>query len=414
MTEIVQTRYGTMECLRGDGVVSRSLMRYGEWAQVELDLLAMLVRPGMVVLDVGAFLGTHTLALATMVGPQGVVHSFEPRAGIGEILRRNVERNGLGQVRVHGYALGAATARLELPWIDLDGEANFGGLSLEGQGPAAVAGATETIAIERLDDLNLGRVDFIKLDAEGMEAEVLAGAARTIAQHRPLLFAECNDLERGGRTLAVCLSMGYWVGGVLSPAFNPANLRGDSDNIFGEAVEASLVALPREKTGLLSVLADTDCRLAPITTLDDLALLLLHKAQYPAEVLAAGPAFSVLGHDYPSPLARRQRDLIAELEHAVGPALHRAQDAERRAEAAEQCANLAEHRAELAERRANLAEDRAELAERRVELGVRGAAGAQAAVAYLQRSHAQAARYRRTSLTYWAERLRSRLRGGSP
>ena len=67
MTLNLQTRYGTMACLEADSVVSRSLDVYGEWAQLEMDLIASLVRPGETVADVGAFLGTHTLALARMV-----------------------------------------------------------------------------------------------------------------------------------------------------------------------------------------------------------------------------------------------------------------------------------------------------------------------------------------------------------
>ena len=375
MTLIVQTRYGAMECLRGDSVVSQSLTRYGEWAQLELDLLAALVQPGMAVLDVGAFLGTHTLALAAMVGSQGVVHSFEPRAGIREILTRNVERNGLGQVRVHACALAASAARMEVPAIDLHGEANFGGLALEGQDTAGAA-ACETIALGRLDDLPIGRVDFAKLDAEGMEAEVLAGASRTLGQHRPVLFSECNDLERGSGTLAACIALDYVVHGVLSPAFNPDNLRGDSENIFGDASEASLLAVPREKQHLLSGLGKLAGSLAPMTTLDDLALLLLHKPQYPVEALAQSPAAAMLGMDYLSPLARRQRDKITELELATRVAFDRAQEAERRA-----------------------------------DLAVRGQAATQAAVAHLQQAQGSALRYRRTSLVYWAERIGHRLRG---
>lgn len=376
MTKIAQTRYGEMECLSSDSVVSRSLMRYGEWAQLELDLLGALVRPGMAVLDVGAFLGTHTLALAAMVGPQGLVHSFEPRASIREVLRRNVERNGLGQVTVHACALGANSARLDIPAIDLDSETNFGGLALEGSNTGSTA-AAETIDIRRLDDLNLGRVDFAKIDAEGMEADVLEGAAHTLANYRPVFFAECNDLERGSRTLAGCLSRGYQVFGLLSPAYNPENLRGDPDNIFGDAAEASLLAVPLEKTQLLSGHPELARQLAPITTLDDLALLLMHKAQYPVEVLAHGTAAPVLGMKYLSPLARQQRDLITELEAATRAAY-----------------------------------DRAEAAECRAELAAKGAAATEAAVAHLQRTQELAGRYQGSSLVYLAERLRNRWRQG--
>lgn len=326
MTKMVITRYGTMECLDNDSVVSSSLLRYGEWAQSELDLIAGLVRPGAVVLDVGAFLGTHTVALASMVGPTGRVHSFEPRAAIRAILERNAQRNGLQQVTVYPCALGAQARILALPLIDLESEANFGGLALEG---SVMAGQqTETIRIERLDDLVSGPVDFIKVDAEGMEADVLAGAPALLAASQPVLFAECNDLEHGYRVMRTCLEFGYEVYGVLSPAYNPGNLRADKENIFGEASEASLMALP---PGRLATLDSTlKAQLVPLASLDDLALLMLHKPQYSVEVLATSSAALMLDIDYPSPMARRLSDEVAELRAAVLGALNRALAAEQR------------------------------------------------------------------------------------
>lgn len=374
MTRLATTRYGPMECLDGDSVVSRSLVQYGEWAQLELDLVATLVRPGDIVLDVGAFLGTHTLALATMVGSAGRVHSFEPRAAIRAVLESNVQRNGLVQVLVHACALGAQAKELVLPAIDIKGEANFGGLALEscqddGQ-------PTETIRIERLDDLGLGRVDFVKIDAEGMEAEVVEGGKALLAACHPVLVAECNDLERGSRAWSACQALGYEVYGVLSPAYNPANLRGEAVNFFGEASEASLVALPPGRAATLA--AAVRAQLAPLPTLDDLALLLLHKAQYPVEVLAGGAAAAVLGMDYASPRARGLSDEVTELRTALGAAYARAQAAEIRAEAAEQ----------------------------RADVAVRAAAAADAVVAALQaQAQQQASAQSHSGLRRWLRRL---------
>jgi len=327
MMHLATTRYGTMECLNSDSVVSRSLLHYGEWAQAELDIISGLVRQGFVALDVGAFLGTHTLALASMVGSAGRVHSFEPREAIRAILERNVHRNGLQTVTVHPCALGARTGSLELPTIDINSETNFGGLALVGA--VEIGQPAESIRIERLDDLVCGPIDFIKIDAEGMEADVLAGALALLTTSQPVLMAECNDLEHGSRVLRTCLDLSYEVYGVLSPAYNPANLRGNAVNIFGDASEASLVALPANRAASLA--PPLQAQLVPIRHLDDLALLLLHKAQYPAEVLAVSSAALALGVDYESPLARRLRDEIAELRAALPCAFERAQIAEQHA-----------------------------------------------------------------------------------
>lgn len=338
MRQVIATRYGTMECLSSDSVVSTSLLRYGEWAQSELDLILSLVRPGAVVIDVGAFLGTHTLALASVVGPTGRVYSFEPRSAIRSILDRNVQRNALQQVTVYPCALGAQPSNLVMPLIDIESESNFGGLALNGN--VMNGQLTETIRIERLDDLVKGPVDFIKLDAEGMEPEVLAGATSLLVTSQPILLVECNDLEHGSRILHICLDLGYEVYGVLSPAFNPANLCGEIENIFGDASEASLVALPSGRAAALE--PSIKAQLAPMHKLDDLALLLLHKPQYPVEVLASTSSASALGIDYPSALARSLRDEVAELRAAVSGAFDRAQAAEQRAENAQHAAAVAQ------------------------------------------------------------------------
>ena len=65
------TRFGDMYVVKADAVIGRSLIEYGEWTQSEIFVLSQLIRPGMVVVDVGANVGTHTLAMAGMVGPKG-------------------------------------------------------------------------------------------------------------------------------------------------------------------------------------------------------------------------------------------------------------------------------------------------------------------------------------------------------
>jgi hypothetical protein len=74
-----QCRYGTMSYLKADLVIGRSLEDYGEWAQAELDFLLDLIETGNAVFDIGAFIGTHTLAFAQRVGTLGIVCSFEPQ-----------------------------------------------------------------------------------------------------------------------------------------------------------------------------------------------------------------------------------------------------------------------------------------------------------------------------------------------
>lgn len=321
MTAVVETRYGPMECLDGDSIVSRSLSLYGEWAQGELELVGELIRPGDVVLDVGAFLGTHTLALAAMVGRDGSVLSFEPRGSICEILKNNVRRNSLSQVEVYGYALGRQAGELLIEAVDTQAVENFGGLSLEEASPVANV-PTEKIYLKTIDQLGLPRIDFIKIDAEGMEADVIAGAHVSLGAHGPLIFAECNDLDGGSQTWLSLTRLGYVLYGAILPAFNPLNWRGESKNIFGDGVEVSLVAVPAVRQNELLPWLRTH-GMPLIDSVDDLALLLLHKPQYLYDTFASSPAAASLGVNFLTPLVRDLQEQLKQISEAHSHGLSR-------------------------------------------------------------------------------------------
>ncbi|KRB83388.1 hypothetical protein ASE26_13035 [Duganella sp. Root198D2] len=297
-----------MHVIESDAVVSRSLKLYGEWADDELLLLKALIVPGMSVLDVGAFIGTHTLAFASFCGSQGAVTSFEPRREIFSVLAANVALNGYGNVTVHNLGLAEKAFELTLEALNLDDGSNFGGLALEGAGTASTAASYQT-GVVTLDSLAPERVDLIKLDVEGMEARVLAGAAATIARCRPIVFCECNDLEGGAELLAFCRANGYAMHGYLAPAFNPANFNGQAENVWGDGKELALLLLPSEKAqqNLDKLRAH---RIFAVTRVDDLALAMLFKPQYVPEILQQSSVALQMGTRFPSPLAS---DLQAEL-----------------------------------------------------------------------------------------------------
>ena len=93
-----ETRFGRMFTLQGDTVIGRSLRLYGEFAGDEVDSILSLVRPGDHVLDLGANIGFHTLALARSVGATGEVTSVEPQRFCFQLLCANVTLNQLTTV----------------------------------------------------------------------------------------------------------------------------------------------------------------------------------------------------------------------------------------------------------------------------------------------------------------------------
>jgi FkbM family methyltransferase len=156
------------------------------------------VRPGMTVIDVGANVGQMTLELALLVGAAGKVLSIEPGRGNLVLLHRHVRGNGL-QDRVE--IVEAACAETHGGEVDFfvagDDVASVGsGHSLSGadaiqRGAPGIAVHVARCAKVSIDGLCAERgltPSLIKIDVEGGELAVLAGAKRTLATARPLMI----------------------------------------------------------------------------------------------------------------------------------------------------------------------------------------------------------------------------------
>jgi FkbM family methyltransferase len=181
--EIRKTFHGEpLSLLIADAVAerwyARDDYRHPELAWVKEHML----RPGDVVLDCGAHQGVTGLLYARWVGPAGRVIGFEAIPSNVAIARRNIARNGATNFEICHTALGSRSGfeRFE----DVSNGAVYHGDE----------GAVAVVPIARLDEL-VGaepRVDFVKIDVEGWELEVLAGAAGVLAR-RPRVVVELHN-----------------------------------------------------------------------------------------------------------------------------------------------------------------------------------------------------------------------------
>src|SRR5688572_13621160 len=88
-----------------DTVISESIRQRKIWAEAETRLFRELIRPGMVVVDVGANIGYFSLLASTLVGPTGRVYAFEPDPVNCALLRKNVRLNRVTNIEVIESAL---------------------------------------------------------------------------------------------------------------------------------------------------------------------------------------------------------------------------------------------------------------------------------------------------------------------
>jgi FkbM family methyltransferase len=291
--EIADCRHGRFAFLRNDNIIGRSLRLYGEWAEAEIELAKVFLRPGDRVVDVGANIGTHSIAYGRLVGASGEVISCEPHPTTFELLARNTRENSASRVRLMEMAIGATSGTL---WMDLpapEALLNFGSLqaTAHSQGAARVQ-----VARECLDNLDLGPVRLLKMDVEGSEIDVLQGATHLLSIHRPIVLAESNTAAYSWPVVQSLQSHDYEVSLHYAPSFRPENFRGEQGNIFGPCGEATLVAIPREQCRQELVPAAWKPSLTPIPDLDALVAAMLQKIQY-REYLAATYGMSISAVD---------------------------------------------------------------------------------------------------------------------
>jgi FkbM family methyltransferase len=237
---VKRCRHGIFAYNVNDMYISRSLDVYGEWCESELALLFQVIKPGAIVLDVGANIGTHTVALARHVTAAGAVYAFEPQRLTFQLLCANVALNALTNVVCLHAAASDMPGRTLIPALDPRTANNFGGLPAQGHETG------EDVRVMRLDDLKLAQCNVIKVDVEGMETGVLAGARQTIRKLRPVLFVENNSQERSSSVLKMLDQLGYSCWWHIASYFNPDNFFHHPEKLFGEYWEANVLCFPKE------------------------------------------------------------------------------------------------------------------------------------------------------------------------
>lgn len=277
---IIGGRYGPLRVIESDFVVSEAIRRYGEWAELEIELISQFVADGDVVADVGAYIGSHARAFSELVGKSGWVYAFEPRREIFDILLENCRGASYQNVMSLNRGLGAQSGFFDRR--DIGDMANAGAFSIYDD--ASVVAAVGEIEVISLDDVGLRRLDFIKIDVEGMERDVLDGGKETIRQLQPIVHAEVNSLQGGLPLLDWCRTHRYAMYCSLVSAFNPANFFGNTDNMFGNAVEVGALLIPVDRLPSIEAVLRT-ANLIPVAAADDLVNVLLLKPQYWPEVL---------------------------------------------------------------------------------------------------------------------------------
>ena len=208
---IVSTNHGTMLVNRHDyrlvgqsGYgVGHQLLNTSSFDAEEIDIAKQLLvsrrqnfGDGVVAVDCGANIGVHTIEWAKLMSGWGEVLAIEAQERIFYALAGNITMNNCFNARAIWAAVGDKTGSIGVPVPDYFNPSSFGSLEIKKKETTEFIGQeinydnTQPTSLTSIDDLNFGRLDFLKIDIEGMEVEALAGAAKSIEQFLPQLMIE--------------------------------------------------------------------------------------------------------------------------------------------------------------------------------------------------------------------------------
>jgi FkbM family methyltransferase len=160
--------------------VIKNFLRSGRvWDPHILDKIYQYVKPGTVALDIGAHIGTFTIAMAKIVGKNGTVYAFEPQKKIFRELNKNCELNDVRNVICHRIALGDQQQLIEM-------DKTFS----ENEGSTNIGHGGDVAEMRTIDSFHFKNVSFIKIDVERTEEQVLDGMVKTLQNNRPVIVIE--------------------------------------------------------------------------------------------------------------------------------------------------------------------------------------------------------------------------------
>jgi FkbM family methyltransferase len=176
-----------------DHAIGLNILRE-QFEPAELAFAQRQVRPGDAAIDAGAHVGLFTMHLAKAVGAAGHVYAYEPFPPNADLLAMSVEENRFGdRVTLTRAALGDREGQADL--VFAEHTLNSGGAFVIPPGAEGLAGhARLSVPVTMLDGLaeNRRRIAFVKIDVEGAEPRVIAGAAALLRQHAPALLTEIH------------------------------------------------------------------------------------------------------------------------------------------------------------------------------------------------------------------------------
>ncbi len=165
---------------------------YGNWEPVATQAILSYAKRGMCAFDIGAHLGYYSLLLAKCVGPGGRVVSFEAAPRNFSTLQRNILINNLDNVELINLAVFSKSGMIGMSVSPRDAASGDWSISRQVNGDSI---QVQTIPLDEFCEANQVLPDFLKIDVEGAEYDVLMGGRETIARSQPTMLIELHHFD---------------------------------------------------------------------------------------------------------------------------------------------------------------------------------------------------------------------------
>lgn len=180
---------------------------FGGWERKAVRLMVKHVTLNSVAYDLGANYGMHTLLLARLVGPMGLVYAFEPEPEIFSALNDQLALNHFDMVHTFQRAVAAEVGSA---FFDRAHHRGAGHLVSETDGRVATSFQVQTTTLDKfVFQEGHAPPSFVKIDIEGAESAALRGSLGVIAQYRPIFLIELHNPREDRSVGAILKSFGY-------------------------------------------------------------------------------------------------------------------------------------------------------------------------------------------------------------
>ena len=237
--KLVFGRDGLFLANQNDAYVGRSLLEYGEYNRREAMVLGQITVAGDIVMEVGAQRRLAHRRPRAKSGPAGPRYRLRAAGRrVPESLRQHrPQQPDQYRVSSRGCRRGLP-ARSAFRSFATKSEGNFGGLAL---GSHQDGFDVPLVTID--DSFKYNRLKLIKIDVEGMEADVVQGAKRVIETFRPVLYVENDRMDKSPELIRLIRSLGYRLWWDLPPLFDPDNFAQNPNNLFPNVVSINMLCV---------------------------------------------------------------------------------------------------------------------------------------------------------------------------